>query len=204
MSALHGDGVRDIALTVDDADAAYRETTKRGARGVREPFTLQRRCRAKCAWRRSRPMATRCTPSSRGANYRGTVPARVRRDRRPRIQFPGRPGCKYIDHMVGNVGWNQMNSWVHFYEDVMGFTSVPDLRRQGYFHRIFGADVEGDGERQRAHQISDQRTGRGPQEIADRGIHGFLQRSRRPAHRHGHRKHHRYGDANCAIRASNS
>src|SRR5205807_2317017 len=34
----HGDGVRDIALTVDDVDSAYRETTKRGARGVREPF----------------------------------------------------------------------------------------------------------------------------------------------------------------------
>jgi 4-hydroxyphenylpyruvate dioxygenase len=37
---LHGDGVKDIALTVDDADSAYRETTQRGARGVREPFTL--------------------------------------------------------------------------------------------------------------------------------------------------------------------
>src|SRR5580658_9023251 len=38
---LHGDGVRDIVLSVDDADAAYFETTKRGARGVREPFTLR-------------------------------------------------------------------------------------------------------------------------------------------------------------------
>src|ERR1035437_4914092 len=38
---LHGDGVRDIVLTVDDADSAYGETTKRGARGVREPFTLR-------------------------------------------------------------------------------------------------------------------------------------------------------------------
>ena len=38
--ATHGDGVRDIALTVDDAESAYRETTKRGARGVREPFTV--------------------------------------------------------------------------------------------------------------------------------------------------------------------
>src|SRR5580704_19702168 len=39
--AIHGDGVRDIALSVDDADAAFRETTQRGARGVREPFTLR-------------------------------------------------------------------------------------------------------------------------------------------------------------------
>src|SRR3954464_10654355 len=38
---LHGDGVRDIALTVDDAESAYRETTKRGAKGVREPFTMK-------------------------------------------------------------------------------------------------------------------------------------------------------------------
>src|SRR5579864_3177046 len=36
----HGDGVRDIALTVDDADSAFRETTRRGARAVREPFTM--------------------------------------------------------------------------------------------------------------------------------------------------------------------
>src|SRR5215469_13731012 len=38
---LHGDGVRDIALTVDDAESAYRETTKRGAKGIREPFTMR-------------------------------------------------------------------------------------------------------------------------------------------------------------------
>jgi 4-hydroxyphenylpyruvate dioxygenase len=30
-------------------------------------------------------------------------------------------GLKYVDHMVGNVGWNEMNTWVKFYEDVMGF-----------------------------------------------------------------------------------
>jgi 4-hydroxyphenylpyruvate dioxygenase len=36
---------------------------------------------------------------------------------------PEPTGLKYIDHMVGNVGWNEMNTWVKFYEEVMGFVN---------------------------------------------------------------------------------
>jgi 4-hydroxyphenylpyruvate dioxygenase len=36
-------------------------------------------------------------------------------------------GLKYIDHMVGNVGWNEMNTWVKFYEEVMGFVNFLSL-----------------------------------------------------------------------------
>ena len=39
-------------------------------------------------------------------------------------------------HCVGNVGWNQMNPWVKFYEDAMGFPQHFELRRQGYLNRI--------------------------------------------------------------------
>jgi 4-hydroxyphenylpyruvate dioxygenase len=116
---VHGDGVRDIALTVDDAASAFHETTKRGARGVREPFT---------------------TSDAQGevrmasiAAYGDTVHTFVERRNYEGAFLPGfaavagpdlvsRPtGLKYVDHMVGNVGWNQMNQWVKFYEDVMGF-----------------------------------------------------------------------------------
>ena len=117
--ALHGDGVRDIALTVDDADAAYRETTKRGARGVREPFTL----RGDSGEVRMASIAA----------YGDTLHTFIERRNFKDPFLPGfvaintpdtvaRPtGLRYVDHMVGNVGWNQMDAWVHFYEDVMGF-----------------------------------------------------------------------------------
>jgi 4-hydroxyphenylpyruvate dioxygenase len=115
----HGDGVRDIALTVDDAAAAYRETTRRGARGVREPFTI-------------RDDSGEVRMASIAA-YGDTLHTFVERRGYRGAFLPGfkavngpdnvsRPtGLKYIDHMVGNVGWNQMNQWVKFYEDVMGF-----------------------------------------------------------------------------------
>ena len=116
---LHGDGVREIALEVDDADAAYRETTRRGARGVLEPAVFE---------------------DSHGqvrisaiAAYGDTIHGFVERKNYQGAFLPGfravekhdsiaRPvGLKYIDHMVGNVGWGQMNAWVGFYRDILGF-----------------------------------------------------------------------------------
>jgi 4-hydroxyphenylpyruvate dioxygenase len=117
--SMHGDGVRDIVLAVDDADAAYRETTKRGAGGVREPFTL----RDTLGEVRMASIAaygdTLHTFIDR-RNYRGPfLPGFVTVSGPDTVARP--TGLKYVDHMVGNVGWNQMNAWVHFYEDVMGF-----------------------------------------------------------------------------------
>jgi len=116
---LHGDGVRDIVLTVDDADSAYLETTKRGARGVREPFAL----RDTLGDVRMASIAaygdTLHTFVER-RNYKGPfLPGFVAVDGPDSVSRP--TGLRYIDHMVGNVGWNQMNAWVHFYENVMGF-----------------------------------------------------------------------------------
>ena len=117
---LHGDGVHDIALWVDDAEAAWRETTERGARSVREPETLTRRARRSAAGlhrdlRRHHPHLRRA-PQLPAACF---CPA----SRRWRAKMPwrGPVGLKYIDHMVGNVGWGEMNRWVDFYRDVMGF-----------------------------------------------------------------------------------
>jgi 4-hydroxyphenylpyruvate dioxygenase len=116
---LHGDGVRDIALWVDDAESAYRETTRRGARGVREPETL-----------RDEHGEVRISAI---ATYGDTIHSFVERRNYGGVFLPGfvpvehadavaRPvGLKYIDHMVGNVGWGAMNTWVDFYRDVMGF-----------------------------------------------------------------------------------
>ncbi len=116
---LHGDGVRDIALWVDDAEAAWRATTSRGARSVREPET-------------QRDSAGEVRTASI-AIYGDTVHSFVERRNYRGAFLPGfesvtaedtlaQPvGLKYIDHMVGNVGWGEMNRWVEFYRDVMGF-----------------------------------------------------------------------------------
>ncbi len=116
---LHGDGVRDIALWVDDADAAFRATTGRGAGEVREPETLQ-----------DEQGEVRISAI---ATYGDTIHSFVERRNYHGVFMPGfvpveqpdpaaRPvGLKYIDHMVGNVGWGEMNTWVDFYRDIMGF-----------------------------------------------------------------------------------
>jgi 4-hydroxyphenylpyruvate dioxygenase len=116
---LHGDGVHDIALWVDEAATAYRETTRRGAKGVMEPTTI------KDDFGEVRKSAI--------AIYGDTIHTFVERRNYRGVFMPGykavgdpdlvaRPvGLKYIDHMVGNVGWGQMNVWVKFYEEVMGF-----------------------------------------------------------------------------------
>ncbi len=116
---LHGDGVRDIALWVDDAESAYRETTARGAKGVRAPETL----RDDHGDVRISAIATygdTIHSFVERRNYSGAfLPGFVPVDRADPVSQSA--GLKYIDHMVGNVGWGAMNTWVNFYRDVMGF-----------------------------------------------------------------------------------
>ena len=118
---LHGDGVRVLALWVDDARAAFEETTKRGA----EPFM---------------------TPTEEKDDdghvvrsgiklYGDTVHIFVERKNYNGIFMPGfkawnpqyKPpgvGLKFVDHCVANVGWGEMNTWVDFYANVMGFRNL--------------------------------------------------------------------------------
>jgi 4-hydroxyphenylpyruvate dioxygenase len=115
----HGDGVHEIALWVDDAEAAYRETTRRGAQGLQEPAAFDD------------PDGGVRTSSI--AAYGDTIHAFIERKDYRGAFLPGfrpldhddpiaRPtGLLHIDHMVGNVGWGQMDAWVAFYRDVMGF-----------------------------------------------------------------------------------
>jgi 4-hydroxyphenylpyruvate dioxygenase len=115
----HGDGVRDVALWVDDAEAAWRATVDRGARSVRPPETLT----DKDGEVRLSSIAiygdTIHTFVER-RNYRGVfLPGFEPVEGEDRLSRPA--GLKYIDHMVGNVGWGEMDRWVNFYRDVMGF-----------------------------------------------------------------------------------
>jgi len=115
----HGDGVRTVALWVDDAADAWRATTSRGARSVSEPTE-------------SSDEDGRVVVASIAA-YGDTLHTFVERKGYSGAFLPGyrpiaddivaRPvGLKYIDHIVGNVGWHAMNEWVDFYSHVMGFS----------------------------------------------------------------------------------
>jgi len=115
----HGDGVRDVALWVDDAQAAWHETTSRGAASVSEPVTLSDE--------------TGRVRISSIATYGDTIHSFIERRDYRGVFMPGfvavdtpdplaRPvGLLHIDHMVGNVGTGEMNTWVQFYERAMGF-----------------------------------------------------------------------------------
>jgi 4-hydroxyphenylpyruvate dioxygenase len=114
----HGDGVKVLALWVDDAEYSLRVTTEKGAQTVH-------------------PLAT--TKDEFGEvktasiqTYGETIHTFVERKNYTGVFLPGYKalnktfktksiGLKYVDHCVGNVGWGEMNKWVEFYENVMGF-----------------------------------------------------------------------------------
>ncbi len=117
----HGDGVKAIALWVDDARKSFEETVKRGAEPYMEPV--------------EREDADGKVVLSGIHTYGETVHIFVERSAYSGPFLPGyqaweptyRPGpigLKYIDHMVGNVGWNEMNKWCKFYAEVMGFAQL--------------------------------------------------------------------------------
>jgi len=117
----HGDGVKVVALWVDDATKAWEETTKRGAKSYMEP--------------KREEDADGHVVRSGIYTYGETVHIFVERSAYNGVFLPGfmkweshynpEPvGLKYIDHMVGNVGWGEMNTWVDFYAKVMGFAQI--------------------------------------------------------------------------------
>jgi 4-hydroxyphenylpyruvate dioxygenase len=118
---IHGDGVKAIALWVDDAEQSFLETTSRGAEIVFEPivesdeFGIVKRSAIK--------------------TYGDTIHVFVERKAYKGVFLPNfkawnptyQPtaiGLKYIDHCVGNVGWNEMNKWTDFYANIMGFSQL--------------------------------------------------------------------------------
>jgi 4-hydroxyphenylpyruvate dioxygenase len=117
----HGDGVKMLALMVDDATDAWQQTTRRGGKSYVEPYRLK---------------------DDHGEivisgihTYGETIHLFIERKNYSGLFMPGfrkwesnynppTSGLLYVDHCVGNVGWNQMNPWVKFYEEVMGFKNI--------------------------------------------------------------------------------
>jgi 4-hydroxyphenylpyruvate dioxygenase len=122
FAAMHGDAVKDIALTVPDATNAYRQAVQRGARGVAEPHWLEdEHGRVE--------LATIAT-------YGETLHTFVGRGEYSGPYLPGyvsaaqngNPsaglGLIAVDHVVGNVELGRMDEWVGFYERVLGFEQL--------------------------------------------------------------------------------
>lgn len=117
----HGDGVKFISLKVEDATKAWQETTSRGGRSYMEPKRLTDEFGEVVISGIHTYGETIHLFVERG-NYRGPfMPGFVKWET---PYNPPSTGLLYVDHCVGNVGWNQMNRWVKFYEEVMGFRNI--------------------------------------------------------------------------------
>jgi 4-hydroxyphenylpyruvate dioxygenase len=117
----HGDGVKYLALWVDDAYDAYEKTTSRGGVGTIAPKTLKDdKGEVRVSGIKTYGEVEHLFIERK--NYNGVfMPGFVEWKS---TYNPEPTGLLYVDHCVGNVGWNQMNPWVKFYEDVMGFRNI--------------------------------------------------------------------------------
>jgi 4-hydroxyphenylpyruvate dioxygenase len=117
----HGDGVKVLALKVEDATKAWQETTSRGAISYLDPQTLSDKD-GEVVLSGIHLYGDTVHLFVERANYNGVfLPGYEKWES---AYNPAQTGLLYVDHCVGNVGWNQMNKWVHFYEEVMGFRNV--------------------------------------------------------------------------------
>jgi 4-hydroxyphenylpyruvate dioxygenase len=117
----HGDGVRDIALSVPDAAYAYRTALERGAEGVREPWEERDDDGVVRLARIHTYGDTHHTFVERTGYHGAFRPGFVAQEVLPRS---GDTGLLAIDHIVGNVELGRMDTWVKFYEDVFGMTEM--------------------------------------------------------------------------------
>jgi len=117
----HGDGVKVIAFWVEDATKSFEETVKRGAKPYMKPTKEEDE--------------NGYVIRSGIHTYGETVHLFIERNNYNGVFLPGfvkwnssyNPesiGLKYVDHIVGNVGWNKMNVWSKFYEEVLGFSQI--------------------------------------------------------------------------------
>jgi 4-hydroxyphenylpyruvate dioxygenase len=120
--AEHGDGVRDVAIVVRDARAAFEAAIRGGAKAVLEPQEYH-------------DEHGRIVKASI-ATYGDTIHSFIQRDGYTGMFMPGyveerksiaaaqKPGLLFVDHCVGNVGWGEMDSWGDFYARVFGFSQL--------------------------------------------------------------------------------
>jgi 4-hydroxyphenylpyruvate dioxygenase len=117
----HGDGVKVLALKVDDAQYAFDETTKRGGKPYMKP-TVLKDDNGEVVLSGIHTYGDTVHVFVERKNYKGVFMPGYREWKSD--YNPAETGLLYVDHCVGNVGWNQMNHRVKFYEEVMGFRNI--------------------------------------------------------------------------------
>jgi 4-hydroxyphenylpyruvate dioxygenase len=118
----HGDGVKFIALTVNDAFSAWEETVMRGAKTYKKP-EYQGDEQGEVGLSGIRLYGDTAHIFVERKNYTGAFLPGYRAWNNPPFQISD-TGLQHVDHCVANVGWEQMNKWVNFYEEVMGFKNI--------------------------------------------------------------------------------
>ena len=118
----HGDGVKFLALRVEDATDAWKQTTQRGGKSYLAPQRLQDD-NGEVVLSGIHTYGDTVHLFIERKNYTGPFMPGFRVWNNPHFA-PASTGLLYVDHCVGNVGWNQMNPWVKFYEEVMGFKNI--------------------------------------------------------------------------------
>jgi 4-hydroxyphenylpyruvate dioxygenase len=117
----HGDGVKVIALWVEDARKSWEETTKRGAKSYFEP-RVEKDEHGEVVRAGIHTYGDTVHIFVERKNYNGVFLPKF--EKWESHYNPTSCGLKYIDHMVGNVDWGQMNVWGKFYREVMGFAQL--------------------------------------------------------------------------------
>jgi 4-hydroxyphenylpyruvate dioxygenase len=119
--STHGDGVKVIALWVDNATKAWEETTKRGAKSYMKP-TTEKDENGKVVRSGIHTYGDTVHIFVERKDYNGIFMPKF--EKWESNHNPPNVGLRYIDHMVGNVGWNEMNVWAKFYRKTMGFANL--------------------------------------------------------------------------------
>lgn len=118
---IHGDGVKYVALWVDDAAKSYQETVSRGAKSYQAPTRLTDQ-QGEVIISGIHTYGETVHLFVERRNYLGVfLPGFVKWEP---VYQPSEIGLLYVDHMVGNVGWGEMNTWANFYKEVMGFNQL--------------------------------------------------------------------------------
>ena len=183
----HGDGVKSIALWVDDARSAWKETTSRGAKSVQAPFTAQDKAGETQLSSIAIYGDTVHTFVERGSYSGPFLPGFVSAPQPDRVARP--VGLLHIDHVVGNVGWGQMNTWVDFYQHVMGFRMFKHFDDEDISteYSALMSKVMTSGNEKIRFPINEPAQGRRKSQFEDAR---FLWRPGRAAHCDGHQQYH--------------
>ncbi len=117
----HGDGVKVVALWVDDATKSWEETTQRGAKSYMKPI-IEKDKNGEVVRSGIHTYGDTVHIFVERKNYKGVFLPKY--EKWESNLNPTDVGLRYIDHMVGNVGWNEMNIWADFYNKTMGFANL--------------------------------------------------------------------------------